>query len=76
MITNYSMLNIMLMRKREEDIFEKTKKWLQEDESPIFTLVIDELHTYRGTAGTEVSYILKFLLNRLGLSPTSKQVRF
>lgn len=76
MITNYSMLNIMLMRKREEDIFEKTKKWLQEDESHIFTLVIDELHTYRGTAGTEVSYILKVLLNRLGLSPTSRQVRF
>ena len=76
MITNYSMLNIMLMRKREEDIFEKTKKWLQEDESHIFTLVIDELHTYRRTAGTEVSYILKVLFNRLGLSPTSKQVRF
>lgn len=76
MITNYSMLNIMLMRKREEDIFEKTKKWLQEDESHIFTLVIDELHTYRGTAGTEVSYILKVLLNRLGLTPESKQVRF
>jgi len=76
MITNYSMLNIMLMRKKEEDIFEKTKKWLSEDESHIFTLVIDELHTYRGTAGTEVSYILKVLLNRLGLSPNSKQVRF
>lgn len=76
MITNYSMLNIMLMRKREEDIFEKTKKWLQEDEAHVFTLVIDELHTYRGTAGTEVSYILKVLLNRLGLSPSSKQVRF
>ncbi len=76
MITNYSMLNIMLMRKREEDIFEKTKKWLQEDESHVFTLVIDELHTYRGTAGTEVSYILKVLLNRLGLTPNSKQVRF
>lgn len=76
MITNYSMLNIMLMRKSEEDIFEKTKQWLSEDDSHIFTLVIDELHTYRGTAGTEVSYILKVLLNRLGLNPNSKQVRF
>ncbi|WP_307771286.1 DEAD/DEAH box helicase [uncultured Treponema sp.] len=76
LITNYSMLNIMLMRKREEDIFEKTKKWLQEDPNHIFTLVIDELHTYRGTAGTEVSYIIRVLLNRLGLSSNSKQVRF
>lgn len=76
LITNYSMLNIMLMRKREEDIFEKTKEWLQEDKSHVFTLVIDELHTYRGTAGTEVSYILKVLLNRIGLSPNSPQVRF
>lgn len=76
LITNYSMLNIMLMRKREEDIFEKTKQWLKEDKSHVFTLVIDELHTYRGTAGTEVSYILKVLLNRIGLSPDSPQVRF
>ena len=76
LITNYSMLNIMLMRKREEDIFEKTKEWLKEDTSHIFTLVIDELHTYRGTAGTEVAYILKVLLNRIGLSSDSPQVRF
>lgn len=76
LITNYSMLNIMLMRKREEEIFEKTKQWLKEDKNHVFTIVIDELHTYRGTAGTEVSYILKVLLNRIGLTPDSKQVRF
>ena len=75
LITNYSMLNIMLMRNRELDIFEKTKEWLK-DPNHIFTLVIDELHTYRGTAGTEVSYIIKVLLNRLGLTPDSPQVRF
>ena len=76
LITNYSMLNIMLMRDREKDIFQKTKEWLQEDKKHIFTLVIDELHTYRGTAGTEVAYIIKALLSRLGLRPDSKQVRF
>ena len=32
LITNYSMLNIMLMRKREEEIFEKTKQWLKEEQ--------------------------------------------
>jgi hypothetical protein len=76
LITNYSMLNIMLMRKEEESIFENTKKWIQEDSSHVFSLVIDELHTYRGTAGTEIAYIIKALLHRIGLSPNSSQVRF
>lgn len=76
MITNYCMLNIMLMRKAEDVLFLKTKKWLQEDPSHIFTLVVDELHTYRGTSGTEVSYIIKVLLDRLGLDANSPQIRF
>ena len=80
LITNYSMLNVMLMRQEEEIIFEKTKQWLQEPvadgETPhVFTLVVDELHTYRGTAGTEVAYILKVLLNRLGLTNSPEKVR-
>jgi len=76
MITNYSMLNIMLMRKAEDVFFLKTKEWLQEDSSHIFTLVVDELHTYRGTSGTEVSYIIKVLLERLGIDANSPQIRF
>lgn len=80
-ITNYSMLNIILMRPKEDVLFTKTREWLEgetdkENPTRIFTLVVDELHTYRGTAGTEVAYIIKILLNRLGLSPDSKQVRF
>lgn len=60
LITNYSMLNVMLMRDEENNLFESTKEWLAEDrENNVFTLIIDELHTYRGTAGTEVSYIIK-----------------
>ncbi len=76
LITNYSMLNVMLMRENEADIFADTRKWLQEDSSNVFHLVIDELHTYRGTAGTEVAYLLRVLLDRLGLSPDSPQVQF
>lgn len=76
LITNYSMLNVMLMRENEADIFANTRKWLQEDESNVFHLVIDELHTYRGTAGTEVAYLLRILLDRLGLTPDSPQVQF
>ena len=53
LITNYSMLNIMLTRDLEQPIFEKTKEWLKEPDS-VFHLVVDELHSYRGTAGSEV----------------------
>ena len=77
LITNYSMLNVMLMRKEEDGLFESTKEWLAEDrENNVFTLIGDELHTYRGTAGTEVSYIIKMLLDRLGLDADSPQVSF
>lgn len=76
MITNYSMLNVMLMRNLESPIFESTKQWLKEDPSHVFHLVIDELHTYRGTSGTEVAYLLRVLLDRLGLTPESPQVQF
>ncbi len=77
LITNYSMLNIMLLRGYESPIFDKTKEWLAEDrENNVFHLVVDEMHTYRGTAGTEVAYLLRLLLKRLGLSPDSPQVQF
>ena len=76
LITNYSMLNIILMRDMESPIFEDTKRWLQEDKSHIFHLVIDELHSNRGTAGTEVAYLIRILLDRLGLTPDSRQVQF
>lgn len=75
LITNYSMLNIMLMRDIEAPIFEMTKRWLETDKSHVFHLVIDELHTYRGTPGTEVAYIIRVLLARLGLHPDHPQLR-
>ena len=49
LITNYSMLNIMLMRDIESDIFKQTRNWLEGDSTRKFFLVIDELHSYRGT---------------------------
>ncbi len=75
LITNYSMLNIMLMRGVEEAIFAQTRQWLQSDRTHIFHLVVDELHTYRGTPGTEVAYLVRVLLDRIGLSPSSDQLR-
>ncbi len=76
LITNYSMLNVMLMRNIEAPIFEQTKAWLEESKDNVFHLIIDELHTYRGTAGTEVAYLIRVLLDRLGLTPDSPQVQF
>lgn len=86
LITNFSMLSIMLMRAVDSGIFEETRSWLAcedlieedrgaEKQNRIFHLVIDELHLYRGTQGTEVAYLLRLLMNRLGLSPEHPQLR-
>jgi ATP-dependent helicase YprA (DUF1998 family) len=75
LITNYSMLNIMLMRAIESPIFSSTRQWLEGDSDRVFFLVVDELHSYRGTPGTEVAYLLRVLLDHLGLSPGSDQLR-
>ena len=75
LITNYSMLNIMLMRSIETSILDQTRYWLEQSREHVFHLVVDELHTYRGTPGTEVAYLLRALLDRLGLDPNSDQLR-
>ena len=75
LITNLSMLNTMLLREIEEPIIDQTKEWLQENKENKFSLVIDELHSYRGTAGTEVAIVLRNLINRLGLELSSPQLR-
>jgi DEAD/DEAH box helicase domain-containing protein len=74
-ITNYSMLNVMMMRRTEEKIFNSTRKWLESDPSNVFTLVVDELHLYRGTQGSEVGMIIRNFLSRLGLHAESDQLR-
>lgn len=75
LVTNYSMLNTMMMRHFEDSVFEQTASWLSSSPDSVFTLVIDELHLYRGTQGSEVAMILRALLRRLGLSPDSPQLR-
>lgn len=80
LITNYSMLAIMLMRHIEDPMLTKTREWLagepnKENPTRIFHLVIDELHLNRGTSGTEIAYLMRLLINRLGLTPDSRQLR-
>jgi DEAD/DEAH box helicase domain-containing protein len=75
LITNYSMLNVMLMRAKEDRLFKSTRDWLAGDPSRQLSLVVDELHTYRGTQGSEVAYILRNLATRLGIGAGSNQLR-
>lgn len=75
LITNFSMLGIMLMRDVDAPVFEQTRQWLEADETHLFHLVVDELHLYRGTPGSEVAYLLRVLLDRLGLDPNHRQLR-
>lgn len=65
LITNYSMLEHMLMRQRESNIWESTKQWLQESEENKLLIVLDEAHMYRGSAGGEIALLLERLFNRL-----------
>jgi len=74
LITNYSMLNVMLSRPDEARIFEQTARYLRQPGAR-FHLVIDELHSYKGTSGTEVALLLRLLLDRIGITPHSPQLR-
>lgn len=75
LITNNSMLSVMLGRGVDAPIFEQTRVWLESDKNNIFHLVVDELHLYRGTAGTEVAELLRVFLKRIGLHPGHAQLR-
>ena len=75
LVTNYSMLNVILMRENEAPMFDATRAWLHEDPSRTITMVVDELHGYRGTQGSEVALVLRGLVSRLGLPADSDQLR-
>ena len=67
LITNYSMLEYMLMRPIERPIFDKTREWLTNNADESFLVVLDEAHLYRGAAGAEVGLLLRRLRDRLGI---------
>lgn len=64
LVTNYSMLEYMLMRPIERGIFEQTRDWLKEDIRNEFILVLDEAHMYRGAGGAEVALLIRRLCAR------------
>jgi ATP-dependent helicase YprA (DUF1998 family) len=75
LVTNYSMLEYMLVRPIEDPIFEQTRRFLATTPNARLTLVLDEAHTYTGAKGTEVAYLVRRLKERLGINPGSDQFR-
>jgi ATP-dependent helicase YprA (DUF1998 family) len=74
LVTNYSMLEYMLMRPFERPIFEETRQWLQGKDSRLL-LVVDEAHMYRGARGAEVAFLLRRLRARLGIHDQPEKLR-
>lgn len=74
LITNYSMLEYMLMRPLESSVFDQTRSWLESDSANQLIVVLDEAHLYRGAAGAEVALLLRRLQGRLGVR--RNRVRF
>lgn len=74
LITNYSMLEYMLLRNRERKIWDDTTKWLQKDKDNKLLFVIDEAHMYRGASGGEVALLIRRLFHKLGIK--REQVQF
>lgn len=75
MVSNFAMINAILMRDFEAPLFRQTREWLAQSPEHVFTLAVDELHSYRGSAGSEVALLLRRLMSRLGLEPDSPQLR-
>jgi len=65
LITNYSMLEHMLMRPKERgDIFESSKHFSM--------LILDEAHTYSGSTGTEVAMLLRRFKLSMGIDASGQ----
>ncbi len=74
LVTNYSMLEYMLMRPFERPIFAETKRWLDQDGTQLL-LVVDEAHMYRGAKGAEVAFLIRRLRARLGIHDRPDKLR-
>ena len=74
LVTNYSMLEYMLMRPIERTIFDRTREWLANNPNERFLIVLDESHLYRGAAGAEVGLLLRRLRDQLDIPPARFQV--
>lgn len=74
LITNYSMLEYMMLRPIERPIFERSRAWLEACPNEKFLIVLDEAHLYRGAQGAEVGLLLRRLRERLAIPAERFQV--
>lgn len=74
LVTNYSMLEYMLMRPVERTIFDQTRLWLEKNPKEKFLLILDESHLYRGASGAEVGLLIRRLRDRLQIPVDRLQV--
>lgn len=74
LVTNYTMLQYMLIRDIEKPIWERTREWLNDSPENKLLIVIDEAHMYHGSPGGEVALLLRRLMYKLEI-PREK-IRF
>ena len=67
LITNYSMLEYMMIRTREDRIWDTTRDYYHNHPQEKLLFIIDEAHMYRGSAGGEVALLIRRLMDKLDL---------
>lgn len=67
LITNYSMLEYMLLRPIEQKIWNDTREWLNSNKENKLLFVIDEAHMYHGSSGGEVALLIRRLFHKLNI---------
>ncbi|PNE04195.1 DEAD/DEAH box helicase [Alcanivorax sp. MD8A] len=63
LLTNYKMLDYLLMRPKDQAL------WAHNGPDTLRYLVVDELHTFDGAQGTDLSLLIRRLRARLGMAP-------
>jgi len=63
LLTNYKMLDYLLMRPQDQ------KLWVNNGADTLRYLVVDELHTFDGAQGTDLSLLIRRLRARFDLAP-------
>jgi DEAD/DEAH box helicase domain-containing protein len=63
LLTNYKMLDYLLMRPQDQ------KLWADNEPDTLRYLVVDELHTFDGAQGTDLSLLIRRLRARFDMTP-------
>lgn len=63
LLTNYKMLDYLLMRPKDQEL------WAHNGPDTLRYLVVDELHTFDGAQGTDLSLLIRRLRARFAMAP-------